>query len=244
MGSVGLVSAYRLARGLRRGRRGRRGRLLLGLRLPRPLRLRLRLEDVEDLLVLARHGGELHQEGQVLRRARGGQRKRSGREGGGARGYRLSPECAASGCAALAMGAGPRAHAPCCLLHSLPPLQRHPPPYLRRPHQGRKQGGREKAGREGREGGREGGRRTALAGIRGLPGLAERPFSPKPSLPGTASSHTSPERIIFTASSTPGSTFSLRARGGPSEAHELSPSLACDPCAMMPQPPRRGHQAR
>ena len=34
----------------------------------------------------------------------------------------------------------------------------------------------------------------------------------------------------------------LRARGGPSEAHELSPSLACAPCAMMPQPPRRGQR--
>ena len=72
-----------------------------------------------------------------------------------------------------------------------------------------------------------GGRRTALLGMRGLPGLAERPFSPNPSLPGTASSHTSPVRIILTASSTPGSTFSLRTRGEPGE---------CNPCAMTRSP--------
>lgn len=34
--------------------------------------------------------------------------------------------------------------------------------------------------------------RSAFAGILGLPGLAGRPFSPKPSLPGIVSSHLSP----------------------------------------------------
>eukprot|EP00964_Phaeocystis_antarctica_P129312 scaffold93162_cov69-Phaeocystis_antarctica.AAC.1 len=69
--------------------------------------------------------------------------------------------------------------------------------------------------------------------MRGLPGLAERPFSPNPSLPGTASSHTSPVCIILTASSTPGSTFSLRAMGEPREPRELIPARPCNPCAMM-----------
>mmetsp|Transcript_43241 Transcript_43241/g.138882 ORF Transcript_43241/g.138882 Transcript_43241/m.138882 type:complete len:207 (-) Transcript_43241:347-967(-) len=53
---------------------------------------------------------------------------------------------------------------------------------------------------------------SALEGMRGLPGEAERPLSPNASLPGIVKSHTSPVCISLTASSTPGSTEPLPTR--------------------------------
>eukprot|EP00966_Prymnesium_polylepis_P046948 1087876-Prymnesium_polylepis.2 len=61
---------------------------------------------------------------------------------------------------------------------------------------------------------------SAFDGMRGLPGLAERPFSPKASLPGTVSCHLSPVRINGSTSSTAGKVWPLRRAGQSDQSWE------------------------